>query len=124
MRAPRKIRRLKRLPLFRQPLLARLLNCGSQTTRQPAGNSHCCGHRLYCPRSFCKMANCPCGLSKGLLNSIQTPLLNKRLPEGHQPLRQPTAPAKRIVSAVNLTPENRLLSVCSSARIARFARAR
>lgn len=25
MRAPRKIRRLKRLPLFRQPLLARLL---------------------------------------------------------------------------------------------------
>ena len=86
-------------------------DCGSQTTRQPAGSSHCCGHRLYCPWSFCRMANCPCGLSKGLLNSIQTPLVNKRLPEGHQPLRQPTAPAKRIVPAVNLTPENRLLRV-------------
>lgn len=43
-----------------------------------------------------------------MLNSIQTPLLNKRLPEGHQPLRQPTAPAKRVVSAVNLTPVNLL----------------
>ena len=37
--------------------------------------------------------------------------MNKRVPEGHQPLRQPTAPAKRVVSAVNLTPDNRLLRV-------------
>ena len=33
----------------------------------------------------------------------------QRLPEVDQPLRQATTPAKRIMSAVNLTPENRLL---------------
>lgn len=111
MRAPRKIKRLKRLPLFRQPLLARLLRLRFADHAPARGQLALLRPQAVLPWSFCKMANCPCGLSKGLLNSIQTPLLNKRLPEGHQPLRQPTAPAKRIVSAVNLTPENRLLSV-------------
>jgi len=47
--------------------------------------------------------------------------VNKRLPEGDKPLRQPTAPAKRIVSAVNLTPDNRL--VCVQFGINRLIRA-
>ncbi len=33
----------------------------------------------------------------------------QRLPELDKPCRQPAAPAKRIMPAVNLTPENRLL---------------
>ena len=33
----------------------------------------------------------------------------QRRPEVDQPLRQSATPAKRIMSAVNLTPENRLL---------------
>jgi hypothetical protein len=33
----------------------------------------------------------------------------QRLPELDEPCRQPAAPAKRIMPAVNLTPENRLL---------------
>jgi hypothetical protein len=50
------------------------------------------------------------GVSGRMLNLKRTLLLRaaQRLPELDESSRQPAAPAKRIVSAVNLTPENRL----------------
>ncbi|CCJ78485.1 hypothetical protein BN135_3549 [Cronobacter muytjensii 530] len=44
--------------------------CGGATTRQPGGSAHACGQRLNCCWSFSSSQKRPCGLSKGLLNSI------------------------------------------------------
>lgn len=83
------MRRFQRLPAFRQPLLARFLGLCLAHHTPPCRQFALLRPQAVLPVVVLQNGELSCGLSKGLLNSIQTPLLNKQLPEGYQPLRQP-----------------------------------